>query len=234
METDISKDGKELAFVPMDGGLSVLNIDRGEITVLTKDAGISRPLWSPDGQWIAFVTFDNGKGEAKLNIIHPDGTGRREVGIGANGRDLAGWYPDSEALLIQASDDDQIIGLNLKKVDLATDTATPIAPNIVVEGAAFSPDGVWVAYQYQEFGRNGPWIYIARLDGSDRRLLVKLDGRWSGGDPVWSPDSKWLSFSVTDMQNRDQPFGRNAILNPNTCEVIPLPGVDGAIKSWIS
>jgi Tol biopolymer transport system component len=155
------------------------------------------------------------------------------VGIGANGRDLAGWYPDSAALLIQASDDDQIIGLILKKVDLATDTATPIAPNIVVQGAVFSPDGVWVAYQYQEFGRNGPWIYIARLDGSDRRLLVKLDARWSGGDPVWSPDGKWLSFSVTDMQNRDQPFGMNAILNPNTCEVIPLPGVTGSIKSWI-
>ncbi|MGB7537396.1 MAG: hypothetical protein WBM17_02545 [Anaerolineales bacterium] len=234
MDGDLSEDETRLAVIDGSGSLVVMNVGANDTIGLAGDAGIAHPVWSPDGQWIAFVVMDPGGGLAKLYIIHPDGTGRREVGENANGRDLAGWFPDSSSLLILASDDDQVAGLVMKKLDLATDGASPVLPDILVGGAALSSDGEWIAYQKQEFGRSAPWISIARLDGSARRLVAKLEGRWASYNPVWSPDGKWLSISVLDTQDWSQAFGVNIIINPATCEVIPLPGVDGVIKSWIT
>ncbi len=229
----LSEDGTRLAVVDGSGSLIVLNVDSGESKRLAQDAGIAHPLWSPDGQWIAFVVMNPGGGPVKLYIIRPDGTGRREVGVNANGRDLAGWFPDSSSMLILASENGPTPGLVLKRLDLAADKASPVLPGFFVSGAALSADGEWIAYQKQEFGRSAPWISIARLDGSDRRLIYRLDGRWAGYQPVWSPDGRWLAFSVLDTQDWSRAFGANIIVNTTTCGIFPLPGVDGEIISWI-
>ncbi|HEY5118839.1 MAG TPA: hypothetical protein VII90_05235, partial [Anaerolineales bacterium] len=233
MDGALSEDGKRLAFINSSGSLSVLNLDTHKMAILTTDDGAAHPIWSPNGQWIAFVINDQSGGPSRLFLIRSDGTDRREVGVKSNGRDLAGWFPDSSSLLILATDDDRVAGFVLKTLDLATDDASPVLPGIFVSGAALSSDGEWIAYQKQEFGKNAPWISIARLDGSDRRLLAKMDGRWVSSNPVWSPDGHWLSISMLDTENWDQAFGMNIIVNPTTCGVVPLPGLDGVIKSWI-
>jgi uncharacterized protein (TIGR03437 family) len=63
------------------------------------DTGISalQPRWSPDGQWITFVSNKSGNNE--IWMIHPDGTGVSQVT--ANGLDNSGpsWSPDSTSLV---------------------------------------------------------------------------------------------------------------------------------------
>jgi hypothetical protein len=233
MDGSLSQDGKWLAFVDPDGKLSVMNADTSKTVRLTQDAGIAHPIWSPDGQWLAFLVANPSGEPIRLFVIRPDGTGRREVGANANARDLAGWFPDPSSLLIMASDNDQVAGLFLKKVSLNSGIVTPELTGVAVQGAAISPDGEWIVYLHQEFGRNGPWLSLARRDGSDRRLLIRMDGRWSVANPVWSPDGQWLSVSVADTENFDQLFGVNIIIDPTTCQAVPLPGVEGMVSSWV-
>jgi Tol biopolymer transport system component len=42
------------------------------------------PAWSPDGRWIAFVTF-GGFGWPEIALVHPDGTGRHKVTSSSDG-----------------------------------------------------------------------------------------------------------------------------------------------------
>jgi dipeptidyl aminopeptidase/acylaminoacyl peptidase len=81
--------------------LFVLNAATGQVIqrlTTDGDAGISavQPRWSPDGQWIVFVSNKSGNNE--IWLIHPDGTGAEQVT--ANGLDNSGpsWSPDSKSL----------------------------------------------------------------------------------------------------------------------------------------
>ena len=60
LRTDVSPDGKRLAFSGLKGGLSdlyELNLDTARVRALTSDAFADlQPSWSPDGRTIAFST----------------------------------------------------------------------------------------------------------------------------------------------------------------------------------
>jgi Tol biopolymer transport system component len=74
-------------------------------------------------------------------------------------------------------------------------------------------------------------IFISRLDGSDRRLLVQLD-TWSVGRPLWSPDGAWLAFTVADNDKYNPPL-IPTLVNVATCQVVPLNGLNGEIEEWV-
>ncbi|MDB4893385.1 MAG: hypothetical protein JWL61_5240 [Gemmatimonadetes bacterium] len=69
-----SPDGKKLAFVALDR-LYVMDYPNGTPKRLTNtDRGEFEPVWSPDGQWIAYTTWDDSIGY--LNRVRSDGSGR--------------------------------------------------------------------------------------------------------------------------------------------------------------
>ena len=96
---------------------------------------------------------------------------------------------------------------------------------------SLSSVGQWLAYTEKVTGRIGAGLYISRLDGSERRLLVQLD-YWPVYLPVWSPDGKWLAFSVS---NNDLPDGLvgAGLINVDTWQVVPLPAIQGEIHGWV-
>jgi TolB protein len=57
---------------------------------------------------------------------------------------------------------------------------------------AWSPDGKWIAFQHEEYGKWG--IYLISPDGANIRKLH--DGFAS--TPSWSPDGQWITFSEYD------------------------------------
>jgi hypothetical protein len=225
-----SPDGKRLAFAGINGKLIVMDVTSGATTVLAGEGGMLRPLWSPDGSWIAFLNM--GAKQPQVELIHPDGSRRRVVRVDPNLRDLAGWLPDSSALLVLAAkDDQQSLYPVLEKLELATGELAPVLPGIGVPAATLSPDGAWLAYQVAEFGWQLPWIYVSRPDGSERRLLSRLAGRWYADSPVWSPDGRWLMLHVQDMESPDA-AGVNLAIDPATCRTVVLPLPDGEVKAW--
>jgi hypothetical protein len=47
--------------------------------------------------------------------------------------------------------------------------------------------------------------------------------------PVWSPDGQWLIVSVVEPYKPTSPV----LVNPFTCQLIPLAEVKGEIQQWI-
>jgi Tol biopolymer transport system component len=64
----------------------------------------SNPVWSPDGKWIAFTAAFGDAGQTpgvQVAIIHPDGSGLRELFTWGSTPSLT-WSPDSQRLIITA------------------------------------------------------------------------------------------------------------------------------------
>ena len=108
-----SPDGKRFVYEHANSPLSkpahtsalfVANSDGSgdhRITPWSLDAG-DNPDWSPDGQWILFRTHVNTDKNSSIEIIHPDGTGRKQLanyGPNANMRS-ATFSPDGKWIVL--------------------------------------------------------------------------------------------------------------------------------------
>jgi TolB protein len=104
---EYSPDGKQIVFEwehsgfvspPNARAVFVINADGGKLRQLTpwsENSG-DNPDWSPDGQWILFHTYVDEPLQSQFFIIHPDGTGRRQITHFAEGTHVssAGFSPD--------------------------------------------------------------------------------------------------------------------------------------------
>ena len=116
---DYSPDGTKIVFGRVDpsdhhcttrSALYVVNVDGSALHRITPwgwcdDDG----SWSPDGKWIAFeqgpVTRNGGRTFAhggNLFVVHPDGTGLKQIPLATNSRAFAGdvsWSPDGKKIV---------------------------------------------------------------------------------------------------------------------------------------
>ncbi len=150
-------DGQRLAF--SDGlRVRVWDPDQDSARAVPGTEGGVSAAWSPDGQWIAFgqlVAGDSTALECRYSqgqlsiqarrveypilartivLIHPDGTGRRELGPGGE----PAWTPDGSALYVRRDDGLWRVGLDGAESPLAAagDAFEP----------AVSPDGGTLAF----------------------------------------------------------------------------------------
>ena len=98
ISVDVSPDGEQLVF-DLLGDLYLLPIEGGEAQALTSGvAWDMQPVWSPDGERIAF-TSDRGGGD-NLWVMEADGSGAEPVTTESfrlyNG---PSWHPDGHALV---------------------------------------------------------------------------------------------------------------------------------------
>jgi len=77
LSLDVSLDAKTIAF-ELVGDLYTLPIEGGQAKLISGGMFFdSQPKFSPDGQWIAFIS--DREGSENIWIIHPDGTGAKQV-----------------------------------------------------------------------------------------------------------------------------------------------------------
>ncbi len=133
------------------------------------------PMWSPDGELLAFVMADEEGEPAGVYTVRPDGSDRFQVlegqGTGWHVSQVL-WSPDGSELLIGSDSHFFLVardGSNARRVELAT----PLAKAWRV--GAWSPDGERIAiYVPGEFHlRLPPQIYTITREGTDLRALVK-------------------------------------------------------------
>jgi WD40 repeat protein len=225
----LSPDGKQLVYSAADNRLYVMDIQSKENTPLTNGNLDMAPFWSPDGTRIAF-SRQTDKG-SNVYIMDAGEDDVRALTDTTDNPMLIGWTADSRRLILSIWQQDenriQALDVNSEAVQPLITTGRPW-----LTGASISPDEDWIAYVDRVPGRMAPGIFVSRLDGTERRLLIQLD-TWTVGLPLWSPDGNWLAFLATNtdtMRLEETP----GLVNVNNCQVIPLANLDGVIQSWLN
>jgi Tol biopolymer transport system component len=181
----LSPDGRLLAVTTVslaERTLWVLDIRRGNLTRLTSGGEAARPVWTPDGQRVAFWWLN--KGRWQLAWARADAVGDPEV-LAVDAGTPSSWSPDGRHLLLVQGGD-----IWVADVESAATTMTPLFKSPETEQwPQISPDGHWLAYGSNSSGRDE--VYVQAFPGPGPRLQVSLDG---GQAPAWNPAGRELFY----------------------------------------
>ena len=167
-----------------------------ELQQLTRDGFLKqRPAWSPDGRWLLFtrVTSDS------LYLYKLDSTTGEQTRVTENKIPEfdAVWSPDQQRIafsLDTLSGQQGDVNVVISKID-GTDLQPFAGPGDKLsheEGAAYSPDGKWLAFTSTREGNQE--LFVKRLDGQQELRLTSdpcLDAH-----PCWSPDGTRIAFAT--------------------------------------
>ncbi len=215
-DVDVSSDGTRIAFTRQDPGASGADIwvtdwQRNVTQKLTLDAADDiNPVWSPDGQWIAFTSFRNGNADVFVRRSNGDG---QDMPLLDSPRDesVEDWSKDGSHIVYKLGQDGYE---DLYVLPLDADLK-PGEPSAVVEGRfrkdepQFSYDGKWLAYISDESGTFQ--VYVITFPGLTGKHQVTLpDG---GGQPRWREDGKELYYRKFDgsVMAVDMTLGATAV-----------------------
>lgn len=204
-------------------------------TILTSNAPIMSPAWSPDRQHIGYVSFENGRSEVYVQGV---ANGKRRKVAAFNGINSApAWSPKGDQLALTLSKDGNP---NIYILDLTTANLQQIthSPSIDTE-PVWTPDGRQIIFTSDRGG--GPQIYRLPVTGGNAERLT-FEGGYNAR-PDLSPDGRLLAMvhrengrfkiAVLDLQTHlmrvltDGPLDESPSFAPNGATLLYC-GVLGA------
>ncbi|MEO8383856.1 MAG: Tol-Pal system beta propeller repeat protein TolB [Betaproteobacteria bacterium] len=154
--------------------------------VLSSREPIGAPKWSPDGNKIAYVSFESRKSTV---IVQDLVTGQRRVVANFRGDNTApNWSPDGSKLVISLSKDD--ISQIYIIPSVGGEATRVMQSNSIDSGATFTPDGKDIIFFSDRSG--GPQLYRVPVTGGEAKRLT-FEGTYNT-TPRLSPDGKLVAF----------------------------------------
>jgi TolB protein len=155
--------------------------------VLDSQQPVMSPAWSPDGKWLAYVSFEHKRSTVYVQQVS---TGVRQLvsaRAGINGAPV--WSPDGHKLAITLSGSEG--NPEIYTLDLSTQELTRLTddPSINTE-PTWAPDGHSIYFTSDRGG--GPQIYQIGLGPGDRPKRITFEGTYNAG-PRISPDGTQLA-----------------------------------------
>ncbi|CAK7192874.1 Tricorn protease [Commensalibacter sp. Nvir] len=203
----ISPNGKRAAFASR-GNIFTVPIEHGAIRNLICDSDVDadHPVWSPDGQFIAYTTDRNG--EQNIALRNSQGGEERLITHFKSGYFYAPRFSSDGQWLAFADGGHKLWIVNKSGNGLKQVAFDPYAET---QDFSFSPDGRWLVYSLtQSNQQRALWVYNVETGKS-----VKLtSGRNTDYLPVFSPDGKSLFF----VSNRHE----NAVFADNEMNAISI------------
>ncbi|HEV2702581.1 MAG TPA: Tol-Pal system beta propeller repeat protein TolB [Steroidobacteraceae bacterium] len=196
--------------------------------ILESRQPVMSPAWSPDGQWLAYVSFENKR--ASIYVQQVSSGERRLVSgrVGING--APAWSPDGHRLLVTLGG--SAGNPNLYVLDLSTQKLTRLTegPAIDTEGA-WAPDGQSVYFTSDRSG--GPQIYQIGLAPGAKPRRITFGGSYNAR-PRLSPDGMQLAMVTQDGANyriavQDLASGTVRILSHGRLDASPSFAPNGAM-----
>ncbi|MFM8584169.1 MAG: hypothetical protein ACKOFW_22145 [Planctomycetaceae bacterium] len=160
------------------------------------------PQWSPDGQWLLFVSGEHYN--CHPHIVSKDGTGLRKLAdrggyrgvverlkhpdFHSESSDVPAWAADGRSVYYTAKVGESIELMRVS-LDGTVEQLTKSQPRVRHYHPSASPDGRWILFGSDRGG--SMQLYVARADGSDARAVTNvpadscaMHGHWQpvGGD----------------------------------------------------
>jgi serine/threonine protein kinase len=197
----LSPDGRRVAMRrqdPTSGDMDVWTLDvvRGTLSRFTFDPEVdSSPLWSPDGEWLAFGSARDSAG-ADIYRKRANGVGEMELLVESKSDTYpTSWSSDGRILVyweVKAAGD-----TDLKYITIDGDR-TPVTilatPNRETDGM-LSPDGRWLAYTSNESGRLE--VYVQGFPETHGKWQISVNG---GSWPSWRADGREMFYVSADQR----------------------------------
>ena len=196
-----SSEGTRLAYASDENGnmdIWVIQITAGQRINLTKDfSGYDgKPAWSPDGEWIAFISERDDGGIYKMPAL--GGIPKRIISLSfaislsrTNSIPFVSWSPDGSELAYAVAG-------NLYTIASSggTPVKVPLPPTALIAGysePSWSPDGNRITCAgFVAPGVATSQIWSLSPETSDPVPITK--GKYLDHNPVWSTDGRRLFF----------------------------------------
>lgn len=156
------------------------------------------PEWSPDGEWLLFLSGEHYN--CHPHIVRRDGSGLRKVGdrrgyrgvvafldvcdFHGGSSDVPKWSPDGK-WIYYTSQVGPSVELMRSDMDAHTEQISRSEPGVLNYHPVFPLKGDWLLLGSNRGGQRQ--LYVMRLDGSDCRPITAVPPGWGAMWPHWQP-----------------------------------------------
>lgn len=199
------------------------------------------PVWSPQGDRIAFGLGEYFQGAARIAdvaIVRSDGSDLRILTDGTGNDGFPSWSPDGKRIVYRSANK---TGKGLAIIDVETGSVTRLTTGSQNDNfPSWSPRGDAIAFVTD---RDGDYeIYAIKPDGTNIRRLTNSPG--NDAHLSWSPDGEWIAFTSARGGFKDesalhpynpQPYGEIYVMRADGSDVRMLTDnqYEDGTPSWI-
>jgi dipeptidyl aminopeptidase/acylaminoacyl peptidase len=171
----------------------------GEAIPLTaQSSNSSRPRWSPDGKYLAFLSARGENAKTQVWTLDRRGGEAQQLTETIQGVNSFEWSPSGEKLVLVLQDpspEDLAAATKLKEGE----KPSPPKPRPwVIDRQQFKRDTVG----YLE--RRRTHLYVFEL--ASHKMTQVSSGDYDDSEPAWSPDGRFLAFTSNRTENPDGNF----------------------------
>jgi dipeptidyl aminopeptidase/acylaminoacyl peptidase len=146
----------------------------------------SRPRWSPDGRYLAFVSSRQGAKHAQVWLLNRSGGEASKLTDVKGGVADYAWSPDSTRLVLVVNDPDPQVAAAEEEREKAQEGPAKTPKPIVVDRYQFKAD--------RDGFLRGERTHLYLFDIAARKAEMLTPGAFDETAPAWSPDGSQIAF----------------------------------------